>query len=101
LPIPDNEESLAIPRTKVDAKSFKGGSEGKSHKREGEKKKHKKLVSIKDDYIRSLHEAIDNLKALNDQQKKHHEAEIQGLRNNREACAVQAQNDAKEGTLCT
>lgn len=111
LPIPENEESLAIPRTKLGVKSLAGSSAGKNrqekhkegHKdghREGyrEKKRHKKFASVKDDYIRSLQEAVENLKALNDQQRQQHEAEVQALKANRETCAAQAQTDARTGT---
>ena len=82
------DESSASKNRKKGGKG-EGGKDGK--------KKHRKVVNIKDDYIRSLQDAIEILKALNDEERKEKDAEIQALKENRDACANQAQAAAKAG----
>jgi len=71
------EESLAIPRAKLEAKK---GEENVCVKK-GRTDKKRRKVNIKEDYIQSLLKEIADLKELNTEQKTTYESEIQGFKN--------------------
>ena len=94
LPVPTNEESLAIPRAKHGGVLNTAAVKHSSHK-----KKHKRHVNIKEDYVQSLLKEIEDLKALNDQQKTQYETEIIVLKEDRRTRENHLQTDSKNCIL--
>ncbi len=96
--MPEDAESLAIPRARQPSTKGKTAvactvrAEGKRHHG-----KHRR-VNIKEDYVKSLHQEIDNLKALVDEQRQLYDKELKELKAGRLSREEQVQQDLHAST---